>query len=166
MLVVVEGGADGAVEAARRQAVTAGLELRDGWQPGAAPSLVACTGVVATEEQAAAAVLAAARGASVIVDARGPRVLLDRLCDDLRRLGSLDHRLPSSVAAADDGLDDEQRHLLLLLAEGLSLGDAAARLHLSRRTADRRLAAARRALGVRTTTEAVVAVQRQSQAAP
>ena len=55
-----------------------------------------------------------------------------------------------------DRLDEQQRRLLNLLAEGFSVAAAARRLYLSRRTADRRLAAARAALGVRSNAEAVV----------
>lgn len=154
---MAEGG-EGAVEAARRQAIASGLVLRRGWDPGPEPSQAACIGVVADLEQAAAAVFAAVRGANVIVDARAPRHVVDQLCDDLRRLGSVEHWL----AEEKDGevLTAEQRDLVLLLAEGLSLGHAARRLNVSRRTADRRLAAARQALGVSTTTEAVLAVIR------
>jgi DNA-binding CsgD family transcriptional regulator len=50
----------------------------------------------------------------------------------------------------------DERRLLELLAEGRALGEAAEALHLSRRTADRRLAAARGKLDVRTTAEAVL----------
>ncbi|HJP88784.1 MAG TPA: LuxR C-terminal-related transcriptional regulator [Candidatus Limnocylindrales bacterium] len=55
----------------------------------------------------------------------------------------------------DRGLDDEGRAILARLAIGRSLGAIARELHLSRRTADRRLADARAALGVERTTEAV-----------
>jgi DNA-binding CsgD family transcriptional regulator len=50
----------------------------------------------------------------------------------------------------------EERRLLELLADGQALGEAAETLHVSRRTADRRLAAAREKLGVHSTAEAVV----------
>lgn len=71
------------------------------------------------------------------------------LCDDLRRLGS-----PGYVPA-DAVPDVEARALLDLLATGRSLGEAARALHLSRRSADRRLADARLALGASTTAQAV-----------
>jgi hypothetical protein len=54
-------------------------------------------------------------------------------------------------------LDGEQRALLGLPAEG----PVARRDGLSRRTADRRLASARRILNVQTTAEAIVASRRQ-----
>jgi DNA-binding NarL/FixJ family response regulator len=53
-------------------------------------------------------------------------------------------------------LTGEERRLLELLAAGQALGEAAEALHLSRRTADRRMAAARGKLGVRSTAEAVL----------
>ena len=53
-----------------------------------------------------------------------------------------------------DADPDEQR-VLTLLRDGLAVGEAAQELHISRRTADRRLAAARTKLGVGTTAEAV-----------
>ena len=56
---------------------------------------------------------------------------------------------------AERGLDDEQRRLLALLGSGLSVREAARRLHLSPRTAERRLAEARASLGARTNAEAV-----------
>jgi DNA-binding CsgD family transcriptional regulator len=57
-------------------------------------------------------------------------------------------------------LTAEERDLLALLADGQTLGAAARSLHLSRRTADRRLAGARAKLGVASTAEAVVAFTR------
>ena len=51
-----------------------------------------------------------------------------------------------------------------MLAAGMSVADASRTLFISRRTADRRLAAARITLGVRTTAEAVVAWSRAGEA--
>jgi DNA-binding CsgD family transcriptional regulator len=59
-------------------------------------------------------------------------------------------------------LDEDQRQLLQLLCEGLSLAEAAERLHLSQRTAERRLAEARAALGAATTAEAVLRARGQT----
>jgi DNA-binding NarL/FixJ family response regulator len=56
-------------------------------------------------------------------------------------------------------LDDEQLRLLQLLCHGLSVTEAARRLNLSRRTAERRLASARAALGAATNAEAVLRAQ-------
>lgn len=59
-------------------------------------------------------------------------------------------------------LDEEQRRLLALLACGLSVPETARRLHLSRRTAERRLAEARAALGAATNAEAVLRAEGQA----
>lgn len=112
--------------------------------------------VVADEGQAAEAVLAALRGLGLLVDARAERSLVDRLCDDLRRLGPLDHRVEQGPV-----LTEEQHALLALLADGSTLGAAAQALHLSRRSADRRLAAAREVLAAETTSAAVAAYRRR-----
>jgi DNA-binding CsgD family transcriptional regulator len=101
---------------------------------------------------AADAVLAAIRGTPVVVLADAPREVIDRLCDDLRRIGEVDHLI---APPAEPVLSVTERELLGALLAGCSLGEAAQALHLSRRTADRRLAAARRALGVTTTPAAV-----------
>jgi DNA-binding CsgD family transcriptional regulator len=61
---------------------------------------------------------------------------------------------------SDNPLRSDQRRLLELLAEGMTVEEAARRVFISRRTADRRLAEARIALGVRTTTEAVARLLR------
>jgi DNA-binding CsgD family transcriptional regulator len=63
-------------------------------------------------------------------------------------------------------LDDEQRRLLELLGRGLSVVEAAGRLHLSRRTAERRLAQARSILGAATNAAAVLRAQGQELAIP
>ncbi|MHB1139640.1 MAG: hypothetical protein ACYC2O_11850 [Microthrixaceae bacterium] len=55
-------------------------------------------------------------------------------------------------------LDPETLELLAVLAGGASTAEAAAAVHVSLRTAERRLTAARRALGVRSTAELVRAV--------
>ena len=57
-------------------------------------------------------------------------------------------------------LTAEQRQILDLLAGGASIAQAARQLFWSLRTANRRVAAARDALGVSTTQEAVVAYAR------
>jgi DNA-binding CsgD family transcriptional regulator len=66
----------------------------------------------------------------------------------------------SSRAADRVALTSDARALLSLLSDGLTLGEASARLGISRRTADRRLADARRALGAERTAEAVARARR------
>jgi DNA-binding CsgD family transcriptional regulator len=115
---------------------------------------------VADAASAAQAVLAAMGGVDLVVVATGPRDVIDQLCDDLRRLGELDHRVGGGGSPAPAILSGDERALLAQLIGGASLGEAARALHLSRRTADRRLAAARRALNATTTSEALVLAQR------
>jgi DNA-binding CsgD family transcriptional regulator len=110
---------------------------------------------VTDRAEASAAVLAAVRGAEVVVLATADRAVIDQLCDDLRRLGELDHRIGERSDAGPE-LSADERALLAQLIAGRSLGEAARALHLSRRTADRRLASARRALGAASTSEALV----------
>lgn len=149
VLLVAEG--DGVFDDAVAEVRDGGWRVVEGWRVRGGPDVV-CAGVVASQEDAAAALLAAVSGCGIVVDARASRDVIDRLCSDLRTFGRLEHRLERRQRPA---LTVEQRDLLALLADGLSLGDAAARLHLSRRTADRRLAAARAALGASTTAEAL-----------
>ena len=111
------------------------------------------------------AVLAAARGAGLvaIVDPAGE--VGRALVDDLSRLGPVyqdpDHEPESETGPAVDRLIPEQRALLERLADGETIAAAAAAEFLSLRTANRRIAQARQALGVRTTREAVLAYLRQ-----
>jgi DNA-binding NarL/FixJ family response regulator len=107
------------------------------------------------EVSAAEAVLRAAEGHRVLIAIDGPGDLADSLYRDLRRLGGVETR--AAAASPDAVLSPPALAVLAELARGRSLGEAAQALHLSRRTADRRLADARRALGVNTTAEAVLA---------
>ena len=62
-------------------------------------------------------------------------------------------RLPGGI-----GLTAQQRRLLKLLAQGCTISEAADRLHISLRTAHRRLRAAREAMGVGSNAEALTAL--------
>jgi DNA-binding NarL/FixJ family response regulator len=150
--VVIEGASS--AQPARRAIAEFQAVPQTGWQ--GAPGRL-CVGVVRTEDEVQRVVLAALAGADLVVDCRVGREAADLMCDDLRRLGTLDHRIVDPDAVT---LDDDQRALLAAIAEGASLGQAAADLHLSRRTADRRLAAARKALDAASTPEAVVKATR------
>lgn len=110
------------------------------------------TGTVDDAPTMARCVMAAARGVGVVVGCADDGLRAE-LCDDLGRIGTVEVVLlgPDPLEA----LDDDQRSLLAALASGASIADAAAALFLSTRTAERRLASARRLLGVRTTAEAV-----------
>ncbi|WP_100444366.1 LuxR family transcriptional regulator [Glycomyces xiaoerkulensis] len=111
-------------------------------------------GTVADDHTASQAVLAAARGAGVVAVAAGDIALA--LAADLRRVGPLGHT--PGRPEPDDGLDldPEQRALLNRLAAGSTIAAAAEAEFVSLRTANRRIAAARATLGVKTTREAVM----------
>lgn len=155
-LVVVEGPADRYADASS-ELRAAGWTIVQGWD--AHPSVI-CSGTVASAEDAAAALLAAVGGAGVLIHATAERDVVDRLCEDLRRIGRLDHRLGEAPPRVH--LTRDERALINFLLEGDSLGSAARSLHLARRTADRRLASVRKKLGVETTAEALVAIGAQS----
>lgn len=122
-------------------------------------------GRVPDTETVRLAVLAAARGAGVvaIVDPTGE--IGRALVDDLSRLGPVyqdpDDEPETDNESALSRLIPEQRALLERLADGETIAAAAAAEFLSLRTANRRIAQAREALGVRTTREAVLAYVRQ-----
>jgi DNA-binding NarL/FixJ family response regulator len=111
-------------------------------------------GAVADLADAAGAVLAALSGADLVLLVTADDAVHDTLLDDLARLGTVEHAGPALA------LPEDQVAVLRRLQAGLSLGEAARAEHLSRRTADRRLALARRALGVQTTAEAVIVAAR------
>jgi len=113
---------------------------------------------VRTEAEAGDVVLAALAGASLTVESGADPALVERIQGDLRRLGRDDAMTLQAPVAAPE-LSPDGVGLLGRLAEGMSLGEAAVSLHLSRRTADRRLAEARVTLGVATTAEALLAFQ-------
>ena len=159
--VVVVEGPPGCSRPEVERLRAAGHEIVDGFRPPVRSAGVTCWGVVDSAASAAEALLAVLGGAGLVAEARAHRATIDRLVDDLRRRGPVDHR----VIGADTGLLEpevsvEARAILGLLAMGLSLGEAAHLLGLARRTADRRLGEARRALGVSRTTEAIARARR------
>lgn len=104
---------------------------------------------------AADALRRALSGTSLVIHAVAPRAVLNRLYEDLRRVGPVEVLTAVSPPGPGDQLDEDGRALLGLLAQGITLNEAAESLHLWLRTANRRLAAARVALGVATTLEAI-----------
>jgi DNA-binding NarL/FixJ family response regulator len=149
-LVVIEGSEralDRCVRALERQ----GHEVVRGWRQEAS---IVCVGEVVDAADAAAALLTAVAGAGLVVHARADRAVIDRLVDDLRRFAPVDHR--TTEPEPGPALTPDERRLLDRLVGGWTLGEAAADLNLSRRTADRRLASAREKLGAATTAEAIV----------
>ena len=111
--------------------------------------------VVSDAASAGEALRLALRGSDLLVHATAAREVLDRLYEDLRRLAPVEVLTALQPPAPGEGLDDDGRDLLHLLAQGLTVAEAAEALHLSLRTANRRLAAARAKLGVATTIEAI-----------
>jgi DNA-binding NarL/FixJ family response regulator len=161
--------------AALRRLARAGWQTREGfalteagWDVSTARLVL--YGRVADPDTAELAVLAAARGAGVVAIAEVASEVGRALLADLTRLGPVIHDPEAEVethepAEPDSGaiaqLLPEQRALLDRLANGETIAAAAAAEYLSLRTANRRIAQARDALGVRTTREAVLTYLRQ-----
>jgi DNA-binding NarL/FixJ family response regulator len=134
-----------------------GASIRRGWKTEAMGDgrEVFNVGRVETQRDATAALLAALGGAGVVAVLPSDAALSASFFEDLRRLGRVelaDEPAPSRL----ERLDEDQRGLLDLLGKGFSVSAAARELYISRRTADRRLAAARETLDVRSNAEAVV----------
>ena len=134
--------------------VPEGWRTRRGFNlPGAPWDLGAerwiCVGLVDGASSAEAALLAALRGAGLVVAIELVGVAHRQFLEDLGRITS------TIADAATPELTAEESSLLELLADGCTLAAAAGKLHLSRRTAHRRLTSARDRLGVLTTAEAV-----------
>jgi len=130
-----------------------------------APARVVLAGPVRTEDDARAALLGAVRGAGLLVHVDRAAPWAGTFLADLARLTAPPpaEPAPAGHAAAPAGaapLTAEQRQILDLLAGGASIAQAARQLFWSLRTANRRVAAARDALGVTSTQEAVVAYAR------
>lgn len=130
-------------------------------------------GRVPDMDTAALAVLAAARGAAVVVIADERSESGRAVLADLSRIGAVlrDPNLDpvdETTAHGGDGLPltDEQRSLLDRLGAGETIAAAAEAEFLSLRTANRRIAEARKALGVRTTREAVLTYLRATRDEP
>jgi methylmalonyl-CoA mutase cobalamin-binding subunit len=141
-----------AVEDAR----DAGCQVVRGWVAPLGCEPVVCTGSIRTTDDARRALLAAIAGAGLAVRADGDRRTIDQLVDDLRRLGDVEH--VTDFAGRPAPLLRSQRAILALVREGLTIREAAARLGVVHRTADRRLAAARLVLGVHSTANAAAAL--------
>lgn len=109
---------------------------------------------ITTAEQAAAALMLAVRGAGLLVFIDREAPWAGGFLADLERLAA---PTPSVGGPPAIPLTQEQRELLDLLAAGASIASAAASRYISLRTANRRIAEARKALGAASTSEAVVA---------
>jgi DNA-binding CsgD family transcriptional regulator len=156
-LIVVSGSAGaagGTVRALLTRTRAAGWTIVRGWAAPMRRDRVVCTGHVSSADDARRALLAAIGGAGLVIVERLDPETLDRFLDDLRRLGQVRHL---SLDGTPIVLSSQQRELLTLIGEGLTVSEAATELGLTTRTAERRIESARRILGVRSTAEAVVA---------
>ena len=161
-LVVIEGRTGllgrpmaAALAAARRD----GWEIRRGWTIPATPGRYVCSGAVRTPGDARLALAAVADGAGLVVAASAARATIDRLLADLRRHGDVQH-IGERDGPGLPGPGPEERALLGLLAEGLTIVEAAVALDLGAAAARRRLAAARRRAGPASPSAAVAAALR------
>jgi DNA-binding NarL/FixJ family response regulator len=153
-----------------RRLARAGWHTREGfalteasWDVSAARLVL--FGRVNDVDTAELALLAAARGAGVVAITDPASETGRALLADLARIGQVvtDPDGDDEEASGQTGrpqLAPEQRALLERLANGETIAAAAAAEFLSLRTANRRIAEARDALGVRTTREAVLAYLR------
>jgi DNA-binding NarL/FixJ family response regulator len=137
-------------DASRRE-----LIIVSGWCPPNGRHAV-CYGHVDSASDLRAAVMAAARGSRLIVEISAESGLLEGLVEDLQRIGDVEVR----TTFGKEWLAPDEQRLLELLSKGVSVTAAAQRLHISRRTANRRLAHARMTLNVNSNTEAVLQIAR------
>jgi DNA-binding NarL/FixJ family response regulator len=160
--LLVHVGKASELEGALTELAREGWSLHAGWRPprhgfAVTDARVVCHGAVLDRRDAAAAVLAGARGAGVVAAVGPTPGLVERVFEDLSRLGTVRTSAATEPVhgASATLLDRESINLLEALALGQTLEAAARSLSISRRTADRRLAAARRRLGVTTTAAAL-----------
>ncbi len=151
-LAVVINGREPA--AARRSADVAAFDIAE--LPAEPFALGHCglwvAASVGSASEAAAVLMAVARGVAVVVDLRLDGPAADQFLDDLSRIADVREDLDVDV---DVALDPEHEELLDALVAGLTLTAAADRLGWSRRTATRRLRDARERLGATSTVEAL-----------
>ena len=135
--------------------VPTGWKVHQGFEPASTPWLLAdhriiCVGNIENEQDGAAALLALARGAVLLIHVNLNGHSGQRLIEDLCKVAKA-HPL------REEGSELKEVHVALLdaLAKGVTVSAAAVQLHLSRRTANRRLAEIRELLDVGTNAEAV-----------
>jgi DNA-binding CsgD family transcriptional regulator len=159
----------------RVELLDAGQAVLDGFAvdelAGSAEPEVTCVGGVATAEQAAAAVLAAVRGASLVIAVTLRGAARHRLVEDLAKLGPVRVAdvavdLGSGRSRPIDPLTPEERALLDQLAAGRSVAEAARQVGFSLRSAHRRLAELRARMAVTNNAQLLMEVDRPSPADP
>lgn len=156
--------------AALRRLARAGWHTREGFaltEPGweVSATRLVLYGRVTDPDTAELAAHAAARGAGIVAIVDLNSDIGQALLANLSRIGPVTRDPETEVEAGQRESGDanplahllpEQRALLDRLANGETIAAAAAAEYLSLRTANRRIAQARNALGVRTTREAVL----------
>jgi DNA-binding NarL/FixJ family response regulator len=153
------------LEVARLVAEAAGRRVVTGWELPARPWDLSAAGIVVQGVLHAAAddvalVDAVVRGVGAIVGVEESRPVPVRLLDALRRSAPVLDWRPCPVM----DLDATQARLLIALADGRSTRDVASTMFLSLRTAHRRMAEARDALGVPSTNAAAAEVAKSMRA--
>jgi DNA-binding NarL/FixJ family response regulator len=141
-LVVVEDHAG--YDAVRDELIGAGWELQPPDRAGSAGTVVTLS--VATPPDAQAALLLAIGGAGLLVRADAERSVVDDLVEDLGRIGRV--LLVDGPRAIR--LDPDTWRLVHALAEGTTVSAVARTLHMSVRTANRRLTDAKDAMNAPT----------------
>lgn len=153
------------VRASARRLREGGHRVQDGFALDDEPfalggARLLCAGRVDDLAAAAAALVAAVRGAGLLVDLALEDEIAADFLEDLGRIGAVTFGVaPSEARDQAPALAGEARLLLELLADGATIPDAARQLYISVRTAERRVGDARKALGVRTTAEAIAALR-------
>lgn len=147
-----------AVEPAARRLREDGWSVHTGWSLPIEPwdhrgSRTLGSGVIADLSSARAAVGCLRRADGIVTSLDLVGVDTRRVLADLHRLADVRPEAEADVPTL--AISAEQRDLLELVAAGASVSEAAAQLYLSARTAERRLAMTRKALGVRSTAEAI-----------
>jgi DNA-binding CsgD family transcriptional regulator len=142
-----------------------GFRLHHGWDLGTIKpnggSAIVCVGDVRSGEQAGAALYTAVRGHGVVAHVPHTHGELATFVDDLGRIGPVElGRMGLPARHEPPLLESGQCDLVRLLASGRTIAEAARDLHISLRTANRRLARVRVTLGAASTAQAVHAARR------
>jgi DNA-binding NarL/FixJ family response regulator len=137
------------------RSVIDGFDLDDNAAP--TPRDVTCVGLVSDEESAAAALLAACRGVSLVVAVMLEGPARHRVLEDFAKVGCIVERGALSDAPEAPARHCEEEQILLgHLAAGMSVTEAAHECAMSKRTAHRRLAVLRSRYEVNSTSELIV----------
>ncbi len=121
-------------------------------------SHLVATGTVTGGDDVAAVVLASARGAQIVARLPDDARLTADLVDSLQRVGTVE-MLGTGATRPRLMLDPLALRIFDLLAAGFAISEIAAEVGYSRRTIERRLADARRRLGIATNVEALLVLR-------